>query len=287
MSKWIMFILLVLALVTIACGITINLPVTDIKTGAEVTEKITVPLPQDISKVTHLQISFGAGEIKLAPGAENALISGTATYNVKDLKPEITVDEDRVSIESGNLDINGIPEISKDFKNEWDLKLASVPIDLKVSAGGYKGRLELGGLALQALEITEGASEALIKFSEPNLAEMDSFLYTTGASNVELRGLANANFENMSIKSGAGSYTLDFSGELKRDATVTIDSGMSSLKIIIPEGVSARVFVDSVLSNVDLGGEWEKVGDQYVMGGDGPTLTINVNMAAGSLELSN
>jgi hypothetical protein len=158
---------------------------------------------------------------------------------------------------------------------------------LTIDAGAYEGTMDLGGLALQNLEVSDGAADVKLQFSQPNTAEMDIFQYKTGASSVELRSLANANFSNMNFKSGAGNYTLDFSGELKRDASVTIDAGLSSVKVIVPEGVDARLFYDGGLSNVDISGAWEKSGNQYTQPGDGPRLTINVNMGAGQLNLSN
>ena len=51
---------------------------------------------------------------------------------------------------------------------------------------------------------------------------------------------------------------------------VTVDSGMSNVKIIVPKGVSARVLYDGGLSNVDLSGDWEKSGDDYLQEGTGP-----------------
>jgi hypothetical protein len=90
----------------------------------------------------------------------------------------------------------------------------------------------------------------------------------------------------MIFKGGAGEYTLDFSGELKRDATVSVDAGLSSIKIIVPEGTAARVIVDRGLANVDIDNGWEKSGNDYSTTGEGPRLTINVNLGAGNLELS-
>jgi hypothetical protein len=104
---------------------------------------------------------------------------------------------------------------------------------------------------------------------------------------VKLFGLANANVDTLVFKGGAGDYTLDFSGDFNRDMNVTIDSGVSSVKVIVPPGVSARLFFDGGLSNVDINGNWEKSGNQYTQSGSGPTITINVNLGAGSLVLSN
>ncbi len=284
--KRIFIILLMLALVSMACSININLPVEKIKTGDLVEEDIVVPAP-DSSDQLRLTLNFGAGEMNLTPGDESTLVSGTALYNVKTLKPSIEENDNEVVIKTGENELKGLPSFGDEFKNEWNLKLGSAPMDLVLNCGAYKGNFELGGLNLKSVRVSDGASDVTLEFSQPNLTEMETFRYETGASSVELLGLANANFDNMVFKSGAGSYTLDFSGELQRDATVTIDTGFSSIKVIVPEGVSARVFVDGGFSNVDVGGAWEKSGNDYTQDGTGPRLTINVNIGAGSLELSN
>jgi hypothetical protein len=286
--KSILIALVVLALVSMACGVNIDLPAVDqIQVGPEVTENINVTQPGGAGDVTKLTLDFGAGELFIAPGSQSALVEGTATFNVDDLGPEVTVEGNDVRVETGDWEINSIPKFGDDFKNEWNLKLGNVPMDLVINAGAYKGEFDLGGLAIQSLLISDGASDVRLEFSLPNLVEMDTMRYTTGASHVELSGLANANFDDMTFKGGAGGYELDFSGELKRDATVTIDAGFSGVTLIVPEGVSARVFVDSGLSDIDIGGQWEKSGDQYILTGEGPRLTINVNIGAGSLTLRN
>lgn len=286
-SKPIFVVVVVLALVTMACGINIS-PIIDVKTGPTVTDDINVPLLDDDSAVAEITLGFGAGELYLAPGATNALVTGTATYNIVDLKPEVTTKGNQVRIETGELKINGIPSFSsRNYINEWNLKFGAAPMKLTINAGAYKGNIELGGLALQSLRVSDGAAEVNLAFSEPNKSEMEVLRYITGASDIELTGLANANFETMIFKGGAGNFTLDFSGQLKRDANVTINVGISSVTIIVPKGISARAYVDEGFSDVDLSGDWEKSGGDYILSGEGPMLTINVNMALGSLILSN
>ena len=70
-----------------ACGIQFNLPVVQVKTGPTVTDDISIPKPESAGEVANVTLAFGAGKIKLDSGAEDALISGTATYNVPDFKP--------------------------------------------------------------------------------------------------------------------------------------------------------------------------------------------------------
>lgn len=282
-----MFIILVVTmLVTMGCGFTFTIPVSDVKTGPTVIEEVEVPIPEG-AEVVDLTFGFGAGEMRLSPGDENLLVRGTATYNVDDFKPDIITSGDSVRINTGDLELKGFPNFAEQLVNEWNFELAPVPMNLRVEAGAYQGRMELGGLALESLRVIGGASEVKLVFSEPNLIPMSLLRYDTGASSVTLEGLANANFDKMRFEGGAGEFSLDFSGELQRDATITVDAGLSSVKIIVPRGVNAKVFFDGGLSNVDVQGNWEKVGNVYSTSGDGPRLTINVNLGAGNLELLN
>jgi len=284
LNKKIILAITALAMVSVACGVTINLPVDQITTRPTQTEEINIPAPE--ADTVDLSLTFGAGELNLQPGAETALVSGTATYNVVDFKPKIKIDKQQVRLETGNLDIHGIPNFnSNDIKNKWDLKLGGQPMQLKINAGAYQGDIELGGLALKSLEVNDGAAESRLKFSEANKTEMETLRYITGASSVKLIGLANANFTSMIFRSGAGDYTLDFSGDLQRDAVVTVESGFSQLTIIVPEGTSAKVILKGGLTNVDLSGGWQKSGGAYVLGSSGRLITISMDMGAGNLSL--
>ncbi len=268
--------ILVLSIASLACGFSVDLPNLP-KAGPEVEESITVTDPK--SDETRLSISFGAGELKLSPGARN-LVDGTAIYNVDDFKPEIVENGNRIEIKQGNL--NRIPPL-EDLRNEWDLKLGNAPMDLVISAGAYEGTLELGGLSLKSLEINDGASNVNLAFSEPNPVEMSIMRYATGASDVTLTELANANFSTLTFSGGAGNYTLDFSGELQRDAVVTIDSGFGNVTLIVPEDVNARVTVEGAAVNINHGSGWAQNGNDYTQKGEGPILTFVVKMAAGNL----
>lgn len=280
MNRLLIFIA-VLALVAMACGFDINVPNRP-EPDPEVTDEISVDYPD--AKTATLQLEFGAGEMVLAPGAEN-LVSGTATYNYSEFKPTIETDNERVVISMGDVEFPGFPGFD-DLKNEWDFKLGSQPMDLVIKSGAYDGEFEFGGLALNSLSVEDGAANVKLAFSEPNPEEMTSFQYTTGASDVSMTGLANANFSLFDFSAGAGDYTLDFSGELQRDASVKIETGLSNLIIIVPEGVNAEVSVAGGLSNVNAGSGWSRSGNEYAQEGEGPTLTIVIEMGAGNLTLT-
>ncbi|GAB4579620.1 MAG: hypothetical protein Fur0022_23580 [Anaerolineales bacterium] len=279
-------ILSVLTLTALACSVNVNLPTTQVKTGPLVTEDINIPAP-DASDVD-LTLSLGAGELTLNPNAESGLVEGTISYNVSDFKPEITIEKGNIILEQGDLNIDGIPQFDEDVENHWDLSLGTTPMTLRINAGAYVGKYDLGGLSLENLYISDGAADVTLDFSTPNLVEMGVLDYTTGASNLNLTNLVNANFSTLIFKSGAGNYTLDFSGEFQRDANVKIDSGLSTVRIIVPEDMNVKLTFDGGLTNVSMSGNWEKLNDTtYVQTGEGPTLTITVDMGAGNLELQN
>ena len=270
--------ILALALASMACGFSVDLP-EQVKAGPEVKETISVADPGEDE--TRLLLSFGAGKLNLSAGAKN-LVDGTIVYNVEDLKPEIIEAGAQIEIKQGNF--QGLPPFDG-MKNEWDLQLGSSPMELEISAGAYEGNLELGGLALTNLTIHDGAADVSLSFSELNLAEMSEFNYSTGASDVRMEGLANANFERFIFNGGAGNYTLDFSGGLQRDATVSIDSGLSDLSLIIPQGMNVVVTIDSALADINVGDGWSQKGSVYSQAGEGPTLTIIVNMGGGEITI--
>ena len=80
--------ILVLALASMACGFSIDLP-KQVKAGPEIKDSITVADPKpalsgaEVSEETRMNITFGAGDLNLSSGAQN-LVDGTVIYNVKD-----------------------------------------------------------------------------------------------------------------------------------------------------------------------------------------------------------
>lgn len=275
-----------IALTTLACTFTIDNQIRGVTVGSLETTDIEVPEPGS-DQISRVVLEFGAGQLNLSPGARDALISGKATYNVSEFEPKVTVDDSRVKISQQVDEVNLIPILDDQLENRWDLQFGASPLELEISAGGYQGEFELGGIPLYELRIAEGAADTNLSFSEINPVEMDSLRYDTGASRATLSGLANANFREFDFRSGAGDYRLDFSGQLQQDADVSIKSGLSSIVIIVPEGTTATVRFEGGLANVDRSGAWDRSGGVYRMSGEGPELNITIEMGAGNLELRN
>lgn len=279
-SKAFFVILAALTAATLACSGVSVVPRLD--TGPTETVSVNEPLPTGVEEVD-LTINMAAGKLSLSGGGDG-VIAGEIRYNVAEWEPKVENTGGQVTLTQGDSDgFQGLPD--DDVVNDWNLKLGDIAYDLTVNAGAYDGSLDLDGVPLRGLTVHDGASNAEVEFNSLNPEAMDELRYETGASSVKLIGLANANADRVVFTSGAGDYQLDFSGDLQRDMDVSVDSGVSSVRIIVPAGTNVIVTVDSGLSDVDTDGNWSHSGDRYELSGSGPTITIDVDMGLGSLTL--
>jgi hypothetical protein len=262
--------------------------VTGCGVGTGPTKELKVDEPLGSAAVTDVSVSMGAGRLSIQPGA-TGLVSGLIRYNVEAWKPQVIRTDSAVTIKQGTN--KGLSGLATNVVNDWQLKLGGAPMRLTVTAGAYEGSYELGGLSLRKLSIKDGASKSAVSFSSANPSQMDELTYETGASSVTLTGLGDANFKEMKFKGGAGSFTLDFSGQLRSNGSVAVEAGVGSLHIVVPAGTAAKVVIEGRLTNVTQEGTWKAAGKTYstpAVGGaqQGKLLTINVSMDVGSLTLT-
>jgi hypothetical protein len=281
MKKQLLAVLLVMVLATLSCSIS-NIEMETIETR---TVEVNEDLPQDYEE-TNVTFNMTGGVFNLSPGS-SGLVTGTITYNVEQWEPEFTRSENAFEIKQVNpFSFSGIP--TKDVENTWDLSLTNaIPISLTIEGGASEYNFDFSGIQLTYLKILQGASSSVIRFDSPNPQVMEEFSFTTGASSADIYGLANANFETMTISAGAGDYTLDFSGSsLSHDAVVDIKAGVSNMTIIIPAGMKAQVINEGTVSNINTQGTWLLTDNTYSTLDEGYMLTINLNMAVGNVNLN-
>ena len=259
----------------------------EIEIGETIEEPIRIAAPAGIDPA-NLTIEFGSGELFIRPGAEDGLVEGLAHYNVSQLKPEIRIENNEVHL-GQEVTINPIASwLNWEVQNEWDLKLNDEPVALTLSTGGATGNVDLGGLSLTDLNIHQGAAKFNLLFSEPNLVDMKTFKFTGGVASAALEGLANTRAEEIIFEGGLGEFTLDFSGDLQRDLKVDIQGGGATITIIIPDEIAAQVtVVENEGTTVSTSGNWDQVGNEYVLSAAGPEINIEVNLGAGNLRLRN
>ena len=279
-----LFVYLATVLLTsLACSFGIP-SVSQLETGP--LETLTLNEPRSSANVLDLTFDVAFGKFNLTNGSEE-LLDGEIRYNVAAWEPIVVRKEGSLTIsqDAGDYTRQGFP--GEDVVNAWDFRLGSVPMNLTVSAGAYDASMDLSGLPLRRLTVQDGAGDVEVRFDEVNPETMDRLSYQTGASEISFIGLANANFAEMNFNGGAGQYSFDFSGNLQRDAVITIDVGLSTVRIIVPSGVAAQVDVDGAAEKTFALGAWQTEGDSYVNPGAGSQLTIKVNVGAGNVHLAN
>jgi len=280
MKIMILRLIAVFAVVSMACSFNVNLPSANIIE----TQSVAIDEAAPESGSARVEIRMGGGTLELS-GGSSALISGTIEYNVEGWEPRVERSGDTVRIRQ-SLRNAPVPNRRNRIINHWDLQLGDTPVDLDIDAGAYEGMLDLGGIPITRLEINGGASSSEVRFDSPNPERMSSLTFNTGASDVTLTGLGNANFSTMDFTGAAGDYTLDFSGELQQEATVNINGAVGNLELTVPAGRPVNVALTGGLRDIDLRGDWQRNGDgEYTTSGSGPALDINIDMSIGAIKL--
>jgi hypothetical protein len=247
---------------------------------------IHIPFPDAMDR--HLRIRVGACRLKITRGASPEWVTGTYDDPTGSMGC-------RVTQEGGAARITQEPRIVSPQRwgrgvPAFNLSLGTaLPYTLTIETGASDSEFELGGLPLTRLALKLGAGKNVTRFLEPNPQTIGVLDLDAGACNMELRGLANANFADLTLDGGAAAFICDFGGNLKRDAAAHLNTGMSTLEIIVPATTAARIVSEPVLGRLDAsdgfvtrdGGYWTRPAAE----GGTPVLTIHANVALGTLAL--
>ena len=246
----------------------------------------TINVPMPAGEAAQLTLHFGAAEqFQLAAGA-SSLIEGTVQYNDDQLQPQVMTSGSSVTIAQA---VRSSMFPSTGLGNMWNLKLSgAIPLQLTVEAGAYTGSYDLGGLRLRAITVTQGAAQTAYDFSTPNTEPMEQLSVASGASELRMAHLANANAATMHFALAAGSNTLDFGGRLLRNAHVEISSGAGDLILRVPNTTPMRVTVTGGLSDVQALGFDHHDEQHYVNAAwddTRPHFEVTIDGAVGSIHL--
>jgi hypothetical protein len=275
------------ALPAVAC--TITLPAVRTQVGELHRESLNVPL--DDARAADVNIAFGAGELRLHPGAEEGLLGADFTYNVDDLKPVVQHERrgDRLAV---NLHpgTDGLPfNLGDSVRNEWDVRLSDrVPMTLNLDLGAARGRVDLGGLRLTDARIKVGAAEADVSWNNPNPERLDLLDVNAGASDLGMHKLGNAHFHQMNFIGGAGNFDLDFSGNWQESGRVSIDAGLGNLVLTLPHDIGVKVDTGGKALAKISAEDFHPQGTAWVNDAYGKSrleLVITVNIGLGNLIL--
>ena len=258
-------------------------------------QPILVDLPDTSSGPAQLAVRFGAGQLDIGPGTRRALASGEALYNNEMFTPSVRTQGRKVTLSSGDghLELKEFIDLwgtVKDHLNRWELQLAPVPMELELDLGASSTRLELGGVPVRRLRLSQGAADLTLDFDRPNPVEMAVLTFNGGASRCTLRSLANANTSRVELAGGGGVFYLDFSGRLRRDLAVKIEAGAGEVTLVFPEEADVEVEAHTGLAVVDFRGTWNRPTARLYrhIGAHperGPRISVDAAVLAGKLRL--
>jgi hypothetical protein len=247
----------------------------------------------DRKEAIHVTVSFAVGRFRLVPASTAELYRVGLTYLDEQFEPDVSYDPREGRLE---IDLDGRRERDvhvkdlEDTRQRLDLALSpEVPLHLDLTFGAVQAEVELGGLTLQSASLETGASETVVRFSEPNRAACDDLTMQVGAAEFEVIGLGNSRCRSLDLKGGVGEITLDFSGDWAPGAEmrVSADVGLGDVHLRVPESVGVRLNVDRFLVSLQLDGFTKRGSTWYSAGYDRASvkLLMDVNAAFGSIEV--
>ena len=252
-------------------------------TATAMQTKIEIPYP-DTSKVS-LVLRLGPCRMHFTPSDGPMWITGTYEDPTGALPIEVRPGTTTSITQGFDLPAWSAAELPR-------LELAigrTHPFALEISAGASETAFDLGGLPLERLAIKAGAGRFDIDFSKMNPIAMSFMELATGAGAFTATHLANAGFTTLQMSGGIAACTLDFSGELRSDASARIDSGLGSIDIVVPPTTPAAVRMKAFAAAKRTTGFTERGDNMYTLPaleGKRPLLTIDVSMAFCSLAVT-
>ena len=249
----------------------------------------TVTMSRQLSGESDMKvrIRYGAGRLSINPGEPGSLYRMHLRYDEDTFEPVARYENDRLDL--GVESIRNHIDWPRDRDSgEMALTLArNVPMDLDLEFGAVRAVLDLGGLQMTELNVSTGASESRISFSEPNPIRMRSAAFEAGAADFHVRDLGNLNAEEISVDAGVGNVVLAFTGHWQRDAEVAVDMGLGALELRFPEGLGVQVIKNTFLTSLDSEGLVKRGDSYYSVDWEEAErrVTVTVDAAFGSIDV--
>lgn len=245
-----------------------------------------IDLPFPDGGPLELRVALGPCRVRIRPGG-SAWAGGSYEDPTGLLPLQVTHDAGRARIAQAPTP-RSVPSSTRPPVLDLELGTAR-PYQLVIDGGANETVADLGGIPLTRLVVHYGAGRAELDFSAPNPEEMTALDVSAGGAALDLRGLGNANFAEMSVSGGAGQYRLDFGGRLRRDAEVRLNAGMAAIELRLPATGAARVRTESLLGALDVGDGFVTREGAYwneaAAASGSPVLRVTVNSVLGAVAL--
>jgi len=160
---------------------------------------------------------------------------------------------------------------------------SGTPFALEGRVGIGESIIELGGLAVQSVDLDLGTGAHALEFDEPTQAPMQSFALAGAIGELRVSGLGNASPQLVSIRHRIGEVNIDLRGEWQSDADVAIRCGIGECAVRVPADVAVEgLSTDVGVGEVDMSGL-----DRLPPPGPGvPTLRLELSGKIGEVRIS-
>ncbi|MEX0912192.1 MAG: hypothetical protein WD031_02100 [Gemmatimonadota bacterium] len=235
-----------------------------------------------------VRIQYGAGTLRIDPVGSPMLYELEIRYDEEIFEPIAEFDPDARTLRLGIE--------SRERRRSMNLREGStatigltreVPLDLRLEFGAGEAEIELGGIALERLSLSTGASETRVDFSNPNPIAAEQIRIEAGAADLRVTGLGNTRAARIEFQGGVGATVLDFSGDWQGDATASVQMGVGSVTLRLPRSQGIRLNRSSFLTSFSAPG-LERQGDSYYSANWGTAdqqLILDVSAAQGSIDI--
>ncbi len=241
------------------------IPLVLLISGCDLEERIPAEMssinqsqPLGKEKSLHADIRFDIGSLEITGQKTPAIYSMDLEYDKASYQPEVRYDtvgdEGKLVFKLESTHKIGIR--SEHQTNRLRLNLGeSVPLKLDVNTGVGDARLSLTGLKVERLELESGVGGSKISVYEPNPIACDFIKIKNGVGSMDAVGLGNLNFRELEFEGGVGGASLDFTGQWKQNANVSIQVGVGGVTARMPREVGVRVEAEKhFLSGLHLDG---------------------------------
>jgi hypothetical protein len=242
-------------------------------------------------KQLNVHVEYAAGRLEVSPSATGLLYQMELRYDEEQFRPLTDYQRDRATlrlgVQSQNRDRGARMSRVHDSSNAKLRLNPQVPTRLRLEFAAGEADVDLGGMALQDLHISVGASQARLRFDSPNRVEAERVKVEAGEADLHVDGLGNARAKRIEVAGGVGNTVLDFGGRWESDAQVSIEMGVGAVTLRVPRSLGVRVSRNSFLTRFSHSG-LERRGDGfYNSNWDSAArkLTINVSAAMGAVNL--
>lgn len=202
-------------------------------------------------------LDFAAGELFLRPSATGALYRIRLRYDADRFEPISSYDPERrvVRLGLGRAGRGGLRAGHRDLAQRAVIEISpDVGLTLDATLGATESSLELGGLRLEDLAVSVGASRADIRFSRPNPGPCRRAEVTSGAAELRIGLVGNSGCARWVIEGGVGQVVLDLGGEWPEAGRMAIRMTVGGVRLEAPAELGIRIRLTRFLAAFALPG---------------------------------